>query len=55
MRYMRIRCINDGCPASEQEAITIPAGRPVAPGVTEKLGTLSCDACGHDMWTELVK
>jgi hypothetical protein len=55
MNYMRIRCLNDGCSASEKEAVTIPAGRPVAPGVTEKLGTLVCDECGHHMWTELVK
>lgn len=55
MNYIRVKCVNKDCEQSKFVGITIPAGRPVAPGITEKLGTLTCDACGHDAWSEPVK
>jgi hypothetical protein len=51
MKYVTVKCINKQCGVFNM-AETIPAGRPVAPHVTEKLGTLTCDMCGHDCWVE---
>lgn len=53
MKMIKIKCVNKDCVGYGEEE-TIPAGRPVASHVTEKLGTLVCDLCGHDMWTEPV-
>ena len=51
MKHIRIWCKNKDCPTYDIR-VTIPEGRPVAPGVTEKLGALVCDTCGHDIWKE---
>lgn len=52
MEMITIRCNNQECPRYSEQSVTIPAGRTVAPGVTEVLGTLRCDSCSHDMWKD---
>jgi hypothetical protein len=54
MKYIKVKCINEAC-AVKDASVTIPAGRPVAPGVTEMLGRLVCDTCDFDMYVEPVK
>lgn len=51
MKMIVIKCVNKDCSVHGQEQ-RIPEGRDVAPGVIERLGTLTCTWCGHDMWTE---
>lgn len=51
MKMIKIKCTGIGCAVKDIEE-TIPAGRPVAPHVTEKYNTLLCDLCGCEMFVE---
>lgn len=53
MKHVKVTCINKDCAVKDASTVIL-AGRPVAPGVTEQLGRLVCDECGHDMFVEPV-
>jgi hypothetical protein len=46
MRYIKVKCMNKGCPNYGQE-YTAPAGQPFAPGIIQLAAALECEGCGE--------